>query len=170
MFQLGNQIAFEEMCQGDVINQGCSNWKGSGTTRNGHCVLCWKWWWFSTEHVSKNILRLLRDFVIKSNLNKIIALLLINWFYRYILIVLQEMQNAREILVEWKRTSVNWHLKEKWKNELFISVLRQMEFRVNSVFGCIFREGNHVFCYLQLHLFIACHVNAFEQVYLNPHK
>lgn len=47
------------------------------------------------------ILRLLGGFVIKFNLNKIITLLFINWklvrFYRYTLIVLQEMQNSREI-------------------------------------------------------------------------
>lgn len=101
MFQLGKQIPFEEMCQGGVINQRWSNWKGSDTIRNGCCVTCWKWWQFSAEHVSKNILRPLRGFVIKSNLNKIIALLFINWklvrFYRYTLIVLQEMQNARSI-------------------------------------------------------------------------
>lgn len=102
MFQLGNQILFEEICQGGVINQRWANWKGeSYTTRNRHCVPCWKWWQSSTEHVSKNILRLLRAFVIKSNLNKIIALLFTNWklvrFYRYTLIVLQEMQNTGEI-------------------------------------------------------------------------
>lgn len=100
MFQLGNQIPFE-MCQGAVINQRCSNWKGSNTTRNRRCVPCWKWWQPSTEHASKNILKLFRAFVIKSNLNKIIALLFTNWklvrFYRYTLIVLQEMQNSREI-------------------------------------------------------------------------
>lgn len=101
MFQLGNQIPFEEMCQSGVINQTCSNWKGRDTTRNGRCVPCWKWWQFSTERVSKNILRLLRGFVIKSNLNKIIALLFINWklvrFYGYTLTVLEEMQNTREV-------------------------------------------------------------------------
>lgn len=101
MFQLGNQISFEEMCQDDVINQRWSNWKGRDTARNGRCVPCWKWWEFSAKHVSKNILRLLGGFVIKFNLNKIITLLFINWklvrFYRYTLIVLQEMQNSREI-------------------------------------------------------------------------
>lgn len=101
MAQLGNQIPFEEMCQGGVINQRWSNWRGSDTARNGRCVPCWKWWEFSAEHVSKNILRPLRDFVIKFNLNKIIALLFINWklvrFYRYTVIVLHEMQNSRDI-------------------------------------------------------------------------
>lgn len=47
-----------------------------------------------------NTLQAIRGFAIKSNLNKIIALLFINWklvrFYRY-LIVLQEIHNAGEI-------------------------------------------------------------------------
>lgn len=104
---------------------------------------------FQLSMYQGNILRPLRGFVIKSNLNKIIALLFINWklvrFYRY-LIVLQEMHNAGEIF--GGEETYHCVLMFKGKNigmSLFISVLRQMEFQVSSVLCCIFREGKNVF-------------------------
>lgn len=103
---------------------------------------------FQLSTYQENILRPLRSFVIKSNLNKIIAFLFISWklvrFYRY-LIVLQEMHNAEGVF-----SGMEIHHSElmfKGKNErmgLFISVLRQMDFQASSVLCCIFREGKNV--------------------------
>lgn len=101
---------------------------------------------FQQSMYPENILRPLRSFAIKSNLNKIIALLFINW--KLVSQVLQVLNCApgdvqcRGDFIRMEIYHCELMFKEKnWRRSLFISVLWQMEFQVSSVLCSTVKEG-----------------------------